>query len=347
MSPSSKLRDRSERAIHYILRQHEMGYPDTFHRTGTFSRQTFIENHLQSMGSPNVDDSQRTHNKAEGNIFHVALITDTLIDALEQGHDECSAAIDENVVYLKSKREGKSWRYFPGFTPLPPDADDLGQIAQVLVRSKQIDQEVLDAAFDFAANNAWEDGAVNTWLMDNPRDRVKVNHLWGRGRDDTGKDVEVVANLLYGALLYDRATSRDSWARLIERGITWIVEQQHAMGFWRAGWYVGTYYSTYAVIRLLAAAEKHKTAIQKALRWATQSTATDPMNRAFVTLSSMKGSGAALVEDLEFIMNGQNSEGYWEAIPLLDNHARVWGSRTVSTSFCLKALIAARQAMLV
>lgn len=205
----------------------------------------------------------------------------------------------------------------------------------------------MDSAFELAALNAWEDGAINTWLMQDPQERETANRLWGRGRDDTGKDAEVVANVLYGALLYDRATNRTTWASSIERGAGWLVEQQHPMGFWRAGWYVGTYYSTYATIRLLSEVEGWDDSIRRALRWATQSTPTDPMNRSFVVLASIKGTGAVLAEDIEFILDGQRDDGSWEAIPLLDNHARVWGSRTVSTAFCLKALLAASTARLI
>lgn len=55
----------------------------------------------------------------ENKAFHVAMITDALQDALDAGHSECQAMVDENIDYLLGCRDEISWRYFPGFEPLP------------------------------------------------------------------------------------------------------------------------------------------------------------------------------------------------------------------------------------
>jgi hypothetical protein len=48
-------------------------------------------------------------------------------------------------------------------------------------------------------------------------------------------------------------------------------------------------------------------------------------------------------EDVDVLFDSQATDGSWEAVPLLDNHARIWGSRTVSAAFSLKALVRTRE----
>jgi hypothetical protein len=112
------------------------------------------------------------------------------------------------------------------------------------------------------------------------------------------------------------------------------------MGFWRASWYVGVYYSTYTVVRLLHALGGYAPSIDRAVRFLAQAQASDPLNQALVALT-LAASGHASDQATRGLLAGsQFPDGSWEAIPLLDNHARVWGSRAVTTSFCLKALLA-------
>lgn len=329
-----------ERAIDYISAQHQLGYPNATHRMGGYSTRAFVELYREELSLSSALVDRFGEFQCEGKVFHLALLTDALIDAKESGYHECERMIDENVRYLLEARDGISWRYFPGFEPLPHDADDLGQVGQVLIRTGHCDEHVLDPAFDLAALNAWEDGAINTWMLADPLNRDAVNKVWGRGRDDTGKDPEVVANLLYAALLYDRATGRAKFSGLIERGVRWLVGQQLPMGFWRAAWYVGTCYSTYAVVRLLCALGGFERQVKKAVSFLAQAEPSDPLNRSLAVLAR-RGSGEQVsTADLEFVIDSQSPDGSWEAIPLLDNHARVWGSRAVTTGFCLKGLLA-------
>jgi hypothetical protein len=331
------------RAIAYLSRQHAAGYQDATHVMGAYSTAKFVEAFAERFGMPPEEVERLSRFRCEGKAFQVALITDALQDAAENGHGECSPLVEENVGYLLRAKEGRSWRYFPGFTPLPYDADSLGQITQALLRAGRAGPAVLDDAFKLAAANTWEDGSLSTFFSESqdPARRSALNKVWGRGRDDTGRDAEVVANLMFAALLYERQVGPCALGPFIRRAGDWLAGRQQPMGFWRASWYVGVYYSTYAVVRLLHALGGHSQAIDRAVRFLGQAQASDPLNQALVALT-MAASGRAPGQDTrDRLIGSQFPDGSWEAIPLLDNHARVWGSRAVTTSLCLKALLAA------
>ncbi|MEU8540675.1 hypothetical protein AB0C52_11925 [Streptomyces sp. NPDC048717] len=355
----SRVDDAVRRALAYLARQHETGYPDAVHTMGAYSTTKFVEQYATLLRLPPSYADRFSRFRCAGRTFHVALITDALQDAVDAGHVECRAPVEANAAYLRTVRDGLSWRYFPGFEPLPPDADTLGQVAQVLVRAGEAHPEDFTEAFALAAANAWENGAVNTFLWEDParRRQTALNVLWGRGRDDTGRDPEVVANLMSGALLYERRVGPCALGPLIAAAGAWVAGQQEPMGFWRAAWYVGVYYSTYTAVRLLSTLGGYEESTARAARFLAQAPATDPLNRALTVLALRHcgqspgrhepgrdhdhDHGFDLDLDLELIVDSQFPDGSWEAIPLLDNHARVWGSRAVTTGFCLKALLAA------
>ncbi|MFI1962753.1 hypothetical protein ACH429_01175 [Streptomyces pathocidini] len=331
------------RAIAYLVRQHEAAYPDAVHVMGAYSTAKFVELYAKHFALPAAYIHKFSRFRCEGRAFHVALITDALQDAADAGHKDCQHLVEENAAYLRTSKDGQSWRYFPGFEPLPYDGDSLGVIAQVLVRAGRARPEDFEGAFALAAANAWDDGAVSTFFCEapDPRQRIELNRLWGRGRDDTGRDAEVVANLMYGALLYERHVGPCALAPRIHPAVTWLLKQQQPMGFWRASWYVGMCYSTYTAVRLLCALGGHERATDQAARFLAQAGACDPLNRALTVLALGHCGQPPARHDLDLIVDSQFPDGSWEAIPLLDNHARVWGSRAVTTGFCLKALLAA------
>ncbi|BBA90568.1 hypothetical protein [Mycobacterium pseudoshottsii] len=328
-----------QRAIGYLTEQHALGYPNAVHKMGSYSTAKFVQlaaDHLDLTADQVHRFSTFT---CENKAFHVAMITDALQDALDAGHSECQAMVDENIDYLLGCRDEISWRYFPGFEPLPYDADSLGQMTQVLVRAGKATPETLADAFKLAALNAWEDGPISTFFATDPEDRIVINKIWGRGRDDTGRDAEVVANLLYGATLYQDQVGDSPLTPLLEIATKWLTVQQQPMGFWRAAWYVGTSYSTYVVVRQLVAAGGHQSSVDRAVRFLRQVPAPDPLNRALAMLAITAANCAPDRHDASLLHDTQFHDGSWEAIPLLDNHARIWGSRAVSTAICLKALL--------
>ncbi|UUN29850.1 hypothetical protein [Streptomyces sp. FIT100] len=339
----NSLDDAVSRAIAYLVRQHDAAYPDAAHVMGAYSAAKFVELYAARFGMPAAYLHKFSRFRCEGKAFQIALITDALQDAVEAGHGDCGPLIEENAAYLRTSKDGRSWRYFPGFAPLPYDGDSLGAIAQVLVRAGHALPEDFDDAFALAAANAWEDGSVSTFFCEDPdpHRRTALNKVWGRGRDDTGRDAEVVANLMFGALLYERHVGPCALGSLIGPAVTWLVQRQQPMGFWRASWYVGVYYSTYTAVRLLHAYGGHGQAAGRAARFLAQARASDPLNRALAVLALGHCGHPPDRHELALIVGSQFPDGSWEAIPLLDNHARVWGSRAVTTGFCLKALLAA------
>jgi len=328
-----------ERAITYLAEQHAAGYPNAVHKMGAYSTAKFVELAADHLGLTEDQVHKFSTFACENKAYHVAMITDALQDAVEAGHSECRAMVDDNVDYLLGCRDEISWRYFPGFEPLPYDADSLGQIAQVLVRAGRAEPETLTGAFQLAALNAWEDGPISTFFAADPQDKVLINKLWGRGRDDSGRDAEVVANLLYGATLYQREVGDSPLTPLLELATKWLTTQQQAMGFWRAAWYVGTSYSTYVVVRHLVAAGEYQESVDRAVRFLRQAPAPDPLNRALAMLAMTAANCTPDRDDTTLLLDTQFPDGSWEAIPLLDNHARIWGSRAVTTAMCLKALV--------
>ncbi|MFI9047324.1 hypothetical protein [Streptomyces sp. NPDC053427] len=328
-----------ENAITYISTQHTLSYPDAVHVMGSYSTAQFVDIVARHLGMPIEDVRKFSRFRCEGRFFHLAMITEALQDAVAAGHRSCEPLVEENSDRLVAGQDGISWRYFPGFEPLPYDADSLAQIARVLLRSRRAHPARLTDAFELAAANAWEDGAISTFLTEDPDRRALVNKVWGRGRDDTGRDPEVVANLLYTALLYERQIGPSALTPLISRATNWLAEQQQAMGFWRASWYVGTCYSTYAAVRHLSAVGGYEETIERAVHFLLQAEAPDPLNRALAMLAIAAGGGRTSDNDVDLLLRSQFPDGSWEAIPLLDNHARIWGSRTVTTALCLKALL--------
>jgi hypothetical protein len=328
-----------QQAIKYLVEQHAHGYPNAVHTMGAYSTAKFVELAAAHLGLTTDQVDKFSTFTCANKAYHVAMITDALQDAVEAGYSECQDIVDDNIDYLLSCREGVSWRYFPGFEPLPYDADSLGQIAQVLVRAGQAQSETLADAFKLAALNAWDDGPISTFFAGDPEDRVIINKIWGRGRDDTGRDAEVVANLLYAATLYQDKIGDSPLTPLLERATNWLAIQQQPMGFWRAAWYVGTCFSTYVVVRQLVAAGGYQTSIDRAVCFLRQAPAPDPLNRALAMLAMTSANHTPDREHTTLLQDTQFHDGSWEAIPLLDNHARVWGSRAVSTAICLKALL--------
>ena len=331
-----------ERALEYLAGQHELSYPDATHVMGSYSTKQFTELHQQHQTLPEAGDKAGTFAefRCVGAVYHVATITEALLDAAETGYKECRQLADANTAWLLSQRDGVSWRYFPGFEPLPHDADTLAQVLRILIRTGQADNDAVRAAAAFAARNAWDDGVVNTWLLDTPGERDTANQVWGRGRDDTGRDPEVVANLAHATFLYGQHLGPLPLSPLVDPATRWLIDQQQPMGFWRASWYVGTCYSTYAAIRHLAALGGHQHQIARAARFLAQAPAPDPLNRALAMLALSTAGAAVSPDDCRLLLGSQFPDGSWEAVPWLDNHARVWGSRAVTTALCLQALLA-------
>ena len=202
-----------------------------------------------------------------GDVFARALIADALLDAREE--PGVAEVLDREINYLVDSRvrDGVGgWKYFPELRELPPDADDLAQVMQVLLRSGRRDdarrycERPLEVLF---RDNAHPDGSFETWIV--PRQNrsfdEELQTKWIEVAWGYGPDPEVMANLLYALSLYDKERFRDE----IARGIAFIESRQDASGAWLSTWYHGPFYGTCVVLRLLAACAPKSPAIERAV----------------------------------------------------------------------------------
>lgn len=295
-----------------------------------------------------------------GDVFQRALITDALCDAADLVGSAVRPMIEGEVQYLVTcrLRDGVGgWSYFPDLPDLAPDADDLGQVLQVLVRSGHRDLAVAYATRPLRVllnDCVHDDGSFETWIV--PRqNRTTTQDLQlaaARAKWGTGADVEVMANLLYALLLYDPRR----FAEVCERGAQFIASQQRADGSWVCRWYFGPYYGTYACTRLLAAlGETH--AVERAADFVrtTQradggwgispgtesdalSTALALLTLASVTRQPLSGGDGARAARAGDLLTQRSGRSGWPACAFIrPSGVHSYGSRTITTAFVLKA----------
>jgi squalene-hopene/tetraprenyl-beta-curcumene cyclase len=250
------------------------------------------------------------------------------------------------------------WRYFQTVSEVAPDADDLGQVMQVLLRGgfrAEAERACEGPLGVLLRDRSRADGSFETWIVP-ARDRtpeqerqVRFNQeKWG-----TGPDTEVVANLLYALVLYDR----ERFAATIERGIHWLETRQEADGSWRSTWYYGPFYGTYVCLRLLTAACPDSPAIAAARGFLTAQqrsdggwgfeAASDLLSSALAVLGLRAIEGPAATSAV-----GERALGYfaravrgsepWPLIRFIKPRLNdPYGSRTITANYVLKAAIAA------
>ncbi len=189
-------------------------------------------------------------------LFPRAVIADALIEAAEHGAP-LEAELRREIAHLLACRRSTGiggWAYYPALTELPPDADDLAAVMQVLLRCglSGVVRELCELPLvTLLRDGAHDDGGFEAWIV--PRDNRTpeqarqadwIELAWG-----AGADAEVVANLLYALVLYDRVRFAD----VLARGAGYLEEQQQADGSWLSTWYHGPYYGTYVAVRALTA----------------------------------------------------------------------------------------------
>jgi squalene-hopene/tetraprenyl-beta-curcumene cyclase len=209
-----------------------------------------------------VEDDEQT-----GDVFARATVADALCDVRHLAPDRVDPVLDREVAHLLACRDRDGvggWRYFPALRELPPDADDLAQAMQVLLRCGRRDEVAANCERAIAAvlGDAHEDGGFETWILpaeDASAARQLERHwvaiAWG-----SGADVEVVANLLFALVLYDP----ERFADAIARGARFVLSRQRSDGSWPSTWYHGPFYGTYVCTRLLATVAPEAEALSRA-----------------------------------------------------------------------------------
>ena len=150
----------------------------------------------------------------EGKLFQRTILLDILFDLNDLQSNLFSKKTINNeikiIINSKMKTVRGGWNYFPGYEYLPPDTDDLAQVIQVIVRSKNniINEYIDDSIGLLLDHNTYPNYTFKTWILD-PNDnnpiqelyKIAVKDYWG---DFCGKDIEVTANMLYALAIYNK-----------------------------------------------------------------------------------------------------------------------------------------------
>lgn len=215
------------------------------------------------MKLPNLPEFSIDHLYHYGDVFQRALMADGFCDANDLLNGLLQPILNYEAQHLVDSRDTKTdvggWRYMPNVPEVAPDADDLGQVMQVFLRSgwREYVQDYCEKPLEILlANNVRDNGGIETWIIpkenqteEQQRQVYCNNNLWG-----TGPDNEVVANILYALALYDK----QRFMSTIHGGIDYLLSRQETDGHWVSQWYTGAYYGTYVSLRLLAEMDMHE-----------------------------------------------------------------------------------------
>lgn len=353
-----KHEDLMGKGLAYLLHECACGYPEAEHSMGfLWHRADGLVTEVQS-----------------GSVFQRAILTDILLDAQDAGLidfsresvSECNILLN---LRLKNVRGG--WSYFPALESLPPDADDLGQVMQVMARTNHPEISRINDDIDLLFENCAEvDGSFETWIVDYKSNSqatqsmiYAIENSWG-----SGKDVEVIANLCYGLLLYSPRRYSDR----IQAAVKYVESQQTESGHWIPTWYASSYYGTYAAARFLFYANRESNALKRtAERFPTcqhsdggfGDDSSTPMETALALLiihflpMQDEDKDKIVAKATRYLELTMRDDGTWNASNFIqmDSHRAQRGkpgyspqwlyykSRTITTGYVIKALIASRK----
>ncbi|HEV8020562.1 MAG TPA: prenyltransferase/squalene oxidase repeat-containing protein [Candidatus Lustribacter sp.] len=297
-----------------------------------------------------------------GDIFQRAAILDALAD-LRAFDPRLDALVERESQYLidaRGREHPGGWSYFPGLRELPPDADDLAQIMQALIRNGRENDVIAYCAEPLAVlldECSERPGVFETWIVPRARDaRYERQRWWIANAWGAGPDAEVIANLLYALTLH----APEQYADVIRGGMQYVVDQQNREGVWSASWYHGPFYPTYVACRCIAsgsgdaaALDRARSAVLRAQRsdggWGFGNTS-DALSTAFALLTLPRSEAAAKYA-IAYLTETQESDGGWAAVPWIKmelgraegmvRHVLSYGSRTITCAYVLRALATA------
>lgn len=337
------------RAVAALLRAHERDYAEATHW----------------LRLPRADWRYETHPAV---VAQRAVICCALLDAREVAVPVPRPVLARDLFALLRSRHRQvrgGWNYVPSVPELPPDADDLGQVVQALVRYDHAEGPLLARGADEAVRMLLDaqdpDGGVPTWLVDPRglgagdaavRDYLPVMGGWG-------VHTEVVANAAEALRLYRREWHADRVAAMTD----FLLQAQEPDGSWASRWYLGPYYGTYKVAAVVAAEAPAHPAGERALAflragqredgWGLAGRSPDALSTALAV-----GALAALARetDLPALARGvgqllawQDEDGLWPAEPWIVFGTmageEAFGCPAITTAYALSALAAAVRRM--
>jgi squalene-hopene/tetraprenyl-beta-curcumene cyclase len=330
--------------------------------------------HLMYVRSRNGSDGARDYHA--GDVFQRAVIADTLCDANEALDGALRAVVDAEADYLVEQRAQDGfggWRYLPSALELPPDADDLAQVIQVLARSGRralVDEHASAPLAVLFEDCRYDDGSVETWII--PRlersDLQEWHSLILAGlpyprsvrRHQGWSTPEVVANVVYALHLCDDGRH----AAHMQSALDFLELAQEPDGSWQSLWYVGPYYGTYASVRALGALRPGSDCLRKAMvflrgsqhadgSWGIADTPARALETslallAMAAISRARGLDPDDVERVtkarDYLESARGEGGLWPRASwiYMGWSNAPFGSRTITTSYVLKAALAWR-----
>jgi hypothetical protein len=350
------LADAITRAQGYLLNEADQGFPDTRHE----------------MIFPRGVGFTAKSEKQASDIFVRAILANVLLDIaeLEEGDQAFEGALHEIarreaelVARARLTDRLGGWSYFPDLPELPPDVDSLAAALSLFARAAPSYTPLCQEPIELVLAAARADGAVETWII-SPRDDPARRWAMQRGIEcywGASLDVEVCAHF-YLALL---ASDRQRYGPVALTGARYILTRQEADGAWPATWYWGRLYSTGLCLRLLRELGVGAEAISRAAGYLRGSQRPDggwgagrsvPLDTA-LAVSALAGADsvdeAAVIEPaVRRLVDFQARDGHWDASPWIKmdvgradgriTHTLTYQSVTLTTAFCLRALLSAR-----
>jgi len=295
-------------------------------------------------------------------LFQRAIVLDSLLDAHAAGHavpHAVRAAEALAILRAKHRHVPGGWNYIPEVPELPPDADDLGMVLQVLYRTGGAAlASTCDRAIQLALAAAAPNGGFPTWVLD-PNGRSTLDHAmhaYIEVTDSGGVHPDVVANLLYGLLLYNP----DRYRAALRHAVAYFASAQDERGAWRSRWYAGPYYGTYRVVSVLNCLVPEHDVVRRARTFLLQSQrldgswgegGSDALATALaimaLTTMGMRPEDTIIERGVTYLIDTQEIDGGWPAHPFIcfptsdGATMHTYASRTITTAFCLKALLSA------
>lgn len=314
---------------------HELGYLALQHLITEYNNGYVNAKHIMPFPK---EQFRVTEEFQVGDVFQRALIADTFLD-FENSVSGLKEIIRSEADYLLSTRRTNGiggWAYFPGLPELAPDADDLAQVMQVMLRAGY--REKASPLFEMPLATLLEqqanDTAWETWILPN-HDKTEeqelqtewINTAWG-----SGSDIEVVANLIYALQLYDPSR----FEAAISRGIDFLLNSHENNHYWKSTWYYGNYYGTYVSLRAMCAANASTDAIAKAIKFLEESRRSDgswdiegqgssPLQTALALLSlsiakqhlGQKPDNQWLFQSLKYLNDNYDASAGWASSPFI------------------------------
>jgi hypothetical protein len=297
-----------------------------------------------------------------GDVFQRAIISDIFCDLSAAQNIDLTKFINENIHYLIAKRikdDIGGWSYFPSFNGIGADIDDLGQILQLLVKTKQYSliEKYCKKVIDFAIQNcSCENGGIKTWVLPSvaTNEKQKIQKFYIESKWGEGPDVEVVANFIYSLALYDNT----KYESPILKGCSFLEASQTARGSWESRYYYGDYYGTYVCTRMLLfnTPKLYKHRLKKAFDflvesqnpdggWGLVEKKSDPLNTAFglMALKNFDKSERILQaqkKSRSYLASSVGDDGSWAAVNFIKPRINdPYRSKTITTAYVLKALM--------